>query len=193
MTIQFIASVTGNEFGMGNASKLLHQLPGDMDFFKRMTTNDISHHNPNPSQVPRSKNVVVMGHTTWKSLPKQPLPGRTNIVITRDSFRGMYSMLFEETYFLTFQEFKKIYDAWKPNVFVIGGGEIFRLFMRSKAFRPEYVYLTHIQDDNTTNADTFFPKKLLQSMYCPVYESEMFEEGNVTYQINKYKLSAPNS
>lgn len=27
---------------------------------------------------------VVMGRKTWESLPKKPLPGRTNIVITRD-------------------------------------------------------------------------------------------------------------
>ena len=27
---------------------------------------------------------VVMGRKTWESLPKRPLPGRTNIVVTRD-------------------------------------------------------------------------------------------------------------
>lgn len=27
---------------------------------------------------------VVMGRKTWNSLPKKPLPGRTNIVVTRD-------------------------------------------------------------------------------------------------------------
>jgi dihydrofolate reductase len=28
---------------------------------------------------------VVMGRKTWQSLPKKPLPGRTNIVVTRDA------------------------------------------------------------------------------------------------------------
>ena len=28
---------------------------------------------------------VVMGRKTWESLPKRPLPGRTNIVVSRDS------------------------------------------------------------------------------------------------------------
>lgn len=27
---------------------------------------------------------VIMGRKTWESLPKRPLPGRTNIVVTRD-------------------------------------------------------------------------------------------------------------
>ena len=28
---------------------------------------------------------IIMGRKTWDSLPKKPLPGRTNIVITRDT------------------------------------------------------------------------------------------------------------
>jgi dihydrofolate reductase len=28
---------------------------------------------------------IVMGRKTWDSLPKKPLPGRTNIVVTRDT------------------------------------------------------------------------------------------------------------
>lgn len=28
---------------------------------------------------------IVMGRKTWDSLPKKPLPGRTNIVVTRDN------------------------------------------------------------------------------------------------------------
>src|SRR5690349_14588247 len=28
---------------------------------------------------------VIMGRKTWESLPKRPLPGRLNIVVTRDS------------------------------------------------------------------------------------------------------------
>jgi dihydrofolate reductase len=32
---------------------------------------------------------VIMGRKTWESLPKKPLPGRTNIVLTRDpAFRA---------------------------------------------------------------------------------------------------------
>src|ERR1700744_3593236 len=30
-------------------------------------------------------NPIVMGRKTWDSFPKKPLPGRTNIVITRDA------------------------------------------------------------------------------------------------------------
>ena len=44
-------------------------LPEDFAFFKTYTTGK----------------PVVMGRKTWESLPKKPLPGRRNIVITRQS------------------------------------------------------------------------------------------------------------
>lgn len=42
------------------------KLQGDLPRFKELTTNEI----------------VVMGRNTWESLPKKPLPNRTNIVLT---------------------------------------------------------------------------------------------------------------
>jgi dihydrofolate reductase len=59
---------------------------------------------------------VVMGRKTWDSLPKKPLPGRRNIVATRQEgwqAEGAETMTLEAA-------------LAQPDVFVIGGAEIYR-------------------------------------------------------------------
>ena len=65
-TITLIAAVADNRcIGSGNA--MPWHIAEDFAFFKRYTLGK----------------SVVMGRKTWDSLPKKPLPGRRNIVITR--------------------------------------------------------------------------------------------------------------
>ena len=53
---------------IGDKGRIPWRIPEDMRRFKVLT---LGH-------------PLVMGRKTWESLPKKPLPGRTNIVITRD-------------------------------------------------------------------------------------------------------------
>src|SRR5262245_24162438 len=65
MTISLIAAMARNRvIGQGNA--LPWNIPGDMKFFKRKTAG----------------HPVIMGRKTYDSMG-MPLPGRTNIVISR--------------------------------------------------------------------------------------------------------------
>ena len=62
--------------------------------------------------------TVVMGRKTWDSLPRKPLPGRRNIVVTRDAGAGRRTA-------------RESHVAWKLHwrsrmSFVIGGAEIYR-------------------------------------------------------------------
>jgi dihydrofolate reductase len=60
--------------------------------------------------------TVVMGRKTWDSLPRKPLPGRRNIVVTyRQDWRadGAEAMTLEKA-------------LQAENIFVIGGAEIYR-------------------------------------------------------------------
>ncbi len=63
----------------------------------------------------------IMGRRTWESLPRKPLPGRTNIVVTRDkNFSAEGAVVvhsLEEALALT-------HDA--PEVAIIGGAELFK-------------------------------------------------------------------
>ena len=52
---------------IGNNGGIPWRIPEDMKRFKALT---IGH-------------TVVMGRKTWDSLPKKPLPGRVNVVVTR--------------------------------------------------------------------------------------------------------------
>ena len=67
MKVALIAAVARNGV-IGDGKDLLWKLPEDMAFFKRTTFG----------------NPVIMGRKTWDSLPKRPLVGRTNIVLSRD-------------------------------------------------------------------------------------------------------------
>jgi dihydrofolate reductase len=68
MKIALIAAVSRNGV-IGHANDLLWRLPEDLKRFRRTT---LGH-------------PVIMGRKTWDSIPEQfrPLPGRTNIVVTR--------------------------------------------------------------------------------------------------------------
>lgn len=70
MKVALIAAVARNGV-IGHGNELLWKLPQDMAFFKQTTLG----------------NPVIMGRKTWDSLPPRfrPLPGRRNIVITRQA------------------------------------------------------------------------------------------------------------
>src|SRR3989344_8192198 len=70
MFISLIAAI-GKNRELGKGGKLLWHIPEDMRRFKALTTG----------------HPVIMGRKTWESLSEKyrPLPGRTNIVVTRQS------------------------------------------------------------------------------------------------------------
>ncbi len=59
---------------------------------------------------------IIMGRKTWDSLPKKPLPGRRNIVVTRQA--GWQA---DGAEVMTLQQALAV-----PDAFVIGGAEIYR-------------------------------------------------------------------
>lgn len=95
---------------------------------------------------------IIMGRRTWDSLPKKPLPGRTNIVLSRDgSFEPRGALACE-----TFSEAVGIArdqaaDDGVDEVCVIGGSALFELSL-PKARR---LYLTEVLAD--VEGDVFFP------------------------------------
>jgi dihydrofolate reductase len=64
---------------------------------------------------------VVMGRKTWDSLPKKPLPGRTNIVVTRQAGWTADGAVTASSWDDALAKADKTAE-----VMVIGGGEIYR-------------------------------------------------------------------
>ncbi len=80
--------------------------------------------------------TVVMGRKTWDSLPprNRPLPGRRNIVVTRDaSWQAEGAEAFSLDQAL----------AQDGDIFVIGGGEIYRAALA----RADRIELTEVHQD----------------------------------------------
>jgi dihydrofolate reductase/thymidylate synthase len=63
--------------GIARDGALPWALAGDLAFFRVLTTR---------TRQPGRSNAVVMGRRTWESIPaaRRPLPGRVNVVLTRD-------------------------------------------------------------------------------------------------------------
>jgi dihydrofolate reductase len=89
---------------------------------------------------------VIMGRKTWESLPKKPLPGRPNIVITRQkNYRAEGAIVVSDIP-------SALAAAGRvEEVCVIGGGEIFNMFLP----QTNRIYLTEV--DLEVDGDTFFP------------------------------------
>ncbi len=156
MEIVLIAAVAENRV-IGREGNLVFVLPGDLPRFKAMTIG----------------RPVIMGRKTWDSLPLKPLPGRRNIVLTRQS-----GWTAEEA-----DTFESVTDvlaavAGEAEVSVIGGAEIYRLFL-PHATRME---LTEVHASPVGDAE------------FPVYSGQEWEEvrrenvpGNPSFDYVTYR------
>ena len=91
---------------------------------------------------------IIMGRKTWESLPRKPLPGRSNIVITRQpGYEAPGARVAADV-----ETALRIARAEKPQeIAIIGGGEIYSKFLPM----ADRVYLTEVDLD--VAGDTRFP------------------------------------
>lgn len=91
--------------------------------------------------------TVVMGRKTWDSLPKKPLPGRRNVVITRGDTSSLEK---EGATCLTVDQ--ALLLSTEEECVVIGGSEMYSLFLPY----AKHVYLNEL-DAVVKRGDAFFP------------------------------------
>jgi dihydrofolate reductase len=137
MTILSLVLARASNGIIGKNNALPWHLPEDMAHFKRVTLGK----------------PVVMGRKTWESLPPKfrPLPGRRNIVMTRD---GSWQQQGAQRAASLLEAMQLCQD--EAEICVIGGAPIF-LEALPLARR---IYLTEI--DHAFEGDTFFPALDLQ-------------------------------
>jgi dihydrofolate reductase len=149
--ISIIVAVS-EDWGIGKNNELLWHVSEDLKRFKSLTLG----------------NTVIMGKKTWESLPRRPLPGRKNIVLTdvpNEVFDGSVTAYSVEDALNKCSEGEEI--------FVIGGGSVYRQFMPV----AERLYITHIH------------KKAEADVYFPVIDLSIWE----AVKEEEYKASADNS
>ena len=128
-----VAASENNAIGMDNA--LLWKLPNDMKFFKNLTWG-----------MP-----VIMGRKTFESMASKPLPGRINIVISRNPG----ALQITENVWPA-NSLEHALDVARSSdcleAFVIGGGDIYRQCIAM----ADRIYMTRVHA-SYPDADTFFP------------------------------------
>lgn len=140
MTISIIVAVADNG-AIGINGKLPWHLPNDMKFFKNTTW-----------AMP-----VLMGRRTWESLGK-PLPGRANIVISRNP---EWKAEGAEVVSNVFEAIENARQLQTHEAFVIGGGQIYEATLTV----AERIYLTRVHA-SFDNADTFFQEMDWDAWTC---------------------------
>jgi dihydrofolate reductase len=142
--ISIIVAVS-EDLGIGKNNELLWHLPEDLRRFKKLTYG----------------NTVIMGKKTWESLPKRPLPGRKNIVLT-DIPREIIDC--SVTAYSIEDALSKCEKG--EEIFVIGGESVYRQFINF----ADRLYITHVH--KKTAADVYFPE--IDQKIWKVIEKEVF-------------------
>lgn len=128
--VSIIAAI-GENRELGKDNKLLWHIPADFTRFKEITFG----------------RPIIMGRKTYESIGK-PLPGRTNIIITRDNN-------YQQEGCLVTHSLKEAISAAKnkdeKEIFIIGGGQIYQQAIGI----ADKLYLTIVK--GSFDADTFFP------------------------------------
>jgi dihydrofolate reductase len=129
--IALIVAVAENGV-IGRDGKLPWRIPEDMKWFKARTEG----------------RPMIMGRKTWESFPKRPLPGRTNIVMTRDgSFKAEGAVVVT-----SLAAALDVAAGEAPEeIMVIGGAEIYRAALPL----ARRIYLTSVHGE--IEGDTRFP------------------------------------
>lgn len=157
MKISIVVAVSDND-AIGTGGDLLWRLPKDMQYFKEVT---LGHH-------------VVMGRKTYESIPEKfrPLPGRVNVVITRQKgYQApgckIVSSVEEAIKFAEMNE--------EDEVMIIGGGEVYREVFGI----ADKIYLTKVHH-TFRGADTYFPE-VTKLNWQPVFRERHFADEKHKY------------
>lgn len=109
---------------------------------------------------------VIMGRKTWESLPRRPLPGRENIVV---SSRG--------------KSLEEALAQGGPDAFIIGGASVYE---QALPF-ADRLELTRIMASDPL-ADTFFPAIDPDRWVLSSRSEDMVTDDGIVYRYESYRL-----
>lgn len=133
--VAFVVAVAENGV-IGKDGDLPWRLSSDLKMFRKLTMGK----------------PIIMGRRTWQSLPKRPLDGRDNIVITRDAdFRADGAHVVNSVD-AALELAQKSADArGADEIAVIGGAQVYR----DTLDRADRIYWTEVH--GAPEGDTVFP------------------------------------
>lgn len=156
--VAMIAAV-GPKLELGSHGNLVWHISADLKNFKRLT----------------SGHPVIMGRKTWESLPKRPLPGRLNIVLSRSAQPEDGAVV------VTTPEDAIAACEGLEYPFIIGGEQIYRLFMP----HASQLFLTHVDAETTKVIDAWFPE-YRQNWQLTDYSDWVEESDKIKYRFERW-------
>lgn len=160
--ISIIVAIAANN-AIGKDNDLLWHISKDLLRFKQITKG----------------HYIVMGKRTYYSLPKRPLPDRTNIIITDVADEQIDDCIMA---YSVDDAINKMDDT-KEN-FIIGGGSVYSQFMPL----ANKLYITRVHKDY--DADTFFSEISLNEWeltYQHVVDDDPQNDFTYTFEIYNRK------
>ncbi len=130
MGLSLVAAMAKNRV-IGSRGVLPWHLPADLKHFKNITLSK----------------PILMGRKTWDSLHIQPLPGRDNIILTRNSAFHADGATVVHSLDEVLIRVRKARE-----IMVIGGAELYRLALPY----ANCIHLTEVQ--GVFDGDTYFPE-----------------------------------
>lgn len=151
-----IIAVMDKRRGIAKNGRIPWHLPGDLKDFKAKTSSG-------------SKRVLMTGKTLRDI--GHPLPGRENIVWTRDG------ELINRRDITPITDLKKFLNS-NNDVWIIGGTALFNETLDL----ADELYITRIDSD--FNCDSFFPK--FENKFTLAEKSQNLTENNLTFHFEKW-------
>jgi dihydrofolate reductase len=158
MKISLVAAIAEN-FAIGKDNKLLWHLSNDLKFFKAYTLGK----------------VIVMGRKTFESIGKRALPGRINVVVTRDASIQVENVL-------SFRSLQAVLEHFKNSeeLCIVGGAQMYADALP----KADILVLTRVEV--SPEADVFFPEINWENWNLISEEKHQADEKhayNYTFQI----------
>lgn len=153
-----IVVALGNNHAIGKNNSLLWHIPEDLKRFKRITMG----------------HPIIMGRKTFESVLAilgKPMPGRTNIVVTRDTTWTYKGVMVTHSFL---EALTKAKDLDAAEIFIGGGTEI---YTQALPF-VDRLYLTLIDDNQ--EGDSYFPD--YQKEFTKELSREVHEWRGLRYQ-----------
>ena len=165
MRISLIACINKVN-ALGKNNDLLYHIKEDLVNFKRLTLG----------------NIIIMGKTTYESLPKKPLPNRTTIIISSDENYNPQVSDDADTVYVCDTIESALSTAETicegKEVFVVGGASIYHQFINQRLV--DTMFLTVVDDD--AEGDVSFPS-INQEDFRTVFKlTAHVEEGKPSYE-----------
>ena len=163
MNITLVVAASQNN-AIGKDNQLLWHLPADLKFFKTTTMGC----------------PVIMGRKTFQSIGRT-LPGRQNIVITRDKNFNSDNQFDILVVGSLDEALVKLHT--EKEVFIIGGGEIYKQAIDS----VDTIYITLV--NTVIEGDVYFPE-IDKSRFDLVWEEKHLadDKNKFDYTFQKFEL-----